>query len=76
MDVLKFETRVSEDGTIKLPASSELENLEVEVIITAKTRKEKGSARKIAESWVGIISGSNGNVEEARMDYLNKKYLK
>lgn len=76
MDVLKFETIVSKDGTIKLPAFSELENLEVEVIVAPKSHKEKRSARKEAESWVGIISGSSGNVEEARMDYLKKKHLK
>lgn len=76
MDVLKFETIVSKDGTIKLPSSSEFENVEVEVIITAKSQKEKGSARKRAESWVGIIEGSTGDVEEARIDYLKKKHLK
>lgn len=75
-EVAKFETAVSKNGTIQLPSSSELEDQEVEVIVTAKTRTDKGSAWKFAESWAGIISSSNGDVEEARIEYLKKKYLK
>jgi len=73
MRAFKFNTKISEDGTIHLPFVPSLFNKEVELIVVPKNeKKEKKAAMKFVEKWAGFLSSPN--TDASRLDYLHEKY--
>ena len=79
MNAYKFNTRVSDAGTITLPLDSHLYNTDVEVfIVPAKhnpTEKSHFSASDFISKWRGCIKGME-NVSDAELDRIKHEYLK
>ncbi len=58
MQAYRFETRISNNGTIQLPLNSNLINKDVEIIIFSKPLKEnrKKSSAEFVKKWAGFLS--------------------
>ncbi len=75
MGVLKFATKISDKGTIQIPANSTFFNKEVEIIIMPKTKPKKGKSAKateFVEKWAGFLKSTN--TEDSKYNYLSEKY--
>jgi len=80
MNAYKFNTRVSEVGTITLPDDSHLYNTDVEVFVVPANRNEsKGkkhfSASDFISKWQGCIKGME-NVSDEELGSIKYEYLK
>ena len=80
MNAYKFNTRVSDAGTITLPYDSHLYNKDVEVFIVPVNRKksvEKShfSATDFISKWRGSVKGME-NVSDEELDRIKYEYLK
>lgn len=75
MKAYKFDTKISEDGTIRLPLSPTLYDKEVEIIIVPKTTKEKKNPHKASDfvnKWAGFLT--NPDTDNSKYNYLTEKY--
>lgn len=74
MRAFKFNTRVSEDGTIHLPFTPSLFNKEVELIVVPKHEKKslKKAGREFVEKWAGFLNSND--TDSSKFDYLSEKY--
>ena len=79
MNAYKFNTRVSDAGTITLPFDSRLYNTDVEVFIVPSSRniKEKSrfSASDFVSKWRGCVKGME-NISDEELDGIKHDYLK
>ena len=79
MNAYKFNTRVSDAGTITLPFDSHLYNTEVEVLIVQvdSNSKEKSnfSANDFISKWRGCVKGME-NVSDEELDRIKHERLK
>ena len=83
MNAYKFNTRVSDVGTITLPSDSHLYNTEVEVFVLPANRNEsieqnRFPASDFVRKWQGCIKGmeniSDEELDRIKHDYLKQKY--
>jgi bifunctional DNA-binding transcriptional regulator/antitoxin component of YhaV-PrlF toxin-antitoxin module len=79
MQAYKFETKISEGGTISLPyAIPNLYGMEVELFIVPKEVKpkiiKKASAKNFVSRWAGFLNDMNVDTENAKYEYLSEKY--
>ena len=67
-------TKVSKEGTIKIPHTPSLVDRDVEIIILPKKRETlaKGKAAALVEKWAGSVSDKDAH--KAKYDYLNEKH--
>jgi hypothetical protein len=74
MRAFKFNTRISEDGTIHLPFTPSLFNREVELIVVPKFEKKsiKKAGRAFVEKWAGFLKSND--TDSSKFDYLSEKY--
>ncbi|MBI9037394.1 MAG: hypothetical protein JEY97_04605 [Bacteroidales bacterium] len=75
MEALKFNTKILENGMIKLPEITDLANREIEIIIVLKGEKMNNkqiSASEFLKKWSGFLSDTD--TDDSRIKYLNKKY--
>jgi len=75
MEALKFNTKILENGMIKLPEITDLANREIEIIIVLKGEKMNNkqiSASEFLKKWSGFLSDTD--TDDSRIQYLNKKY--
>jgi len=80
MNAYKFNTRVSDAGTITLPYDSHLYNTDVEVFVVPVNRNEsieksRFSASDFISKWRGCIKGME-NVSDEELDRIKHEYLK
>lgn len=80
MNAYKFNTRVSDAGTITLPYDSHLYNTDVEVFIVPathneSTEKSRFSASDFISKWRGCIK-SMENISDEELDRIRHEYLK
>jgi hypothetical protein len=79
MNAYKFNTIVSDAGTITLPFDSHLRNTEVEVFVVPKSRniteKSRFSANDFISKWRGCVKGME-NVSDEELDCVKHEYLK
>ena len=79
MNAYKFNTRVSDSGTITLPFDSHLYNTDVEVFIVPAnrnlTKKNHFSASDFINKWQGCVRGME-DVSDERLDRIKHEYLK
>jgi len=79
MNAYKFNTRVSDAGTITLPIDSHLYNTEVEVFIVPvnhnSTEKSRFSASGFISKWRGCVKGME-NVSDEELNCIKHEYLK
>ena len=79
MQAYKFDTKISESGTILLPyLIPNLYGREVELFIVPKEEKlkktKKASAKNFVSRWAGFLKDTNIDTEEAKYEYLSEKY--
>jgi len=83
MNAYKFNTRVSDAGTITLPNDSNLYNTDVEVFIVPVNHNESIEKRRFLASdfiskWKGCIKGmesiSDEELDRIKYSYLKQKY--
>lgn len=58
MQTFRFSTKVSKEGTIRLPSNSKLDNKEVEVTIVTKDKVVKDrdiTPELFIEEWAGFL---------------------
>jgi len=74
MQIYKFQTKVSGDGSIQIPNYQEFKNLDVDVVITKRIPTEQGkiSADEFIRNVAGVLSDKDINT--AKLDYLLEKY--
>ena len=74
MRIFKFNTKISSDGTIKIPYTPSLFEKEVELIIVPKTRKrlKSNSGKRFVKKWAGFLS--NEDIDNSKYAYLSEKY--
>jgi len=79
MNAYKFNTRVSDAGTITLPFDSSLYNTDVEVFIMPSNRntteKSRFSASDFISKWRGCVKGME-NVTDEEIVNIKHEYLK
>jgi hypothetical protein len=79
MNAYKFNTRVSDAGTITLPFDARLSNTDVEVFIVPinrnSTEKSSFSASDFISKWRGCVKGME-NVSDKDLDRIKQEYLK
>jgi len=80
MNAYKFNTRLSDAGTITLPYNSHLYNTDVEVFVVPANRNEsieesRFSASDFIRKWQGCIKGME-NVSDEELDRIKHEYLK
>ncbi|MEN8122548.1 MAG: hypothetical protein ABFS35_19555 [Bacteroidota bacterium] len=67
MEAYKFETKVLENGIIKIPEISKYKNQEIEIIVMfkpiAKKAKQKKSIEEFFDKWGGYFSAIETNDE-------------
>jgi len=75
MKAYKFNTKVSQNGIIKIPNKQTLAGKNVEVIIVPKasSKKDNFSAEDFIEKWAGFLSLEKDE-EDYKYQYLSKKY--
>ncbi|MDR0833106.1 MAG: hypothetical protein LBN93_02820 [Candidatus Symbiothrix sp.] len=80
MQAYKFDTTISEKGTISLPSEPQLFNMEVEVIIVPKGKnnnkeKKDHSASDFLKKWSGVFKNmTDEEIDNAKYEYLMKKH--
>ncbi len=75
MKAYKFDTKISENGAIRLPLNPDLYNKEVEIIIVPKTKPEKTKIHKASDfvnKWAGFLT--NSETDNSKFNYLSEKY--
>lgn len=74
MKAYKFKTKISGDGTIKVPDKSDLHEREVQVIIISEKDAEdtKLKASEFVNKWAGFLS--ERETDQSKLDYLSEKY--
>lgn len=74
MRAFKFNTRISEDGTIHLPFTPSLFNKDVELIVVPKNEKKniKKAGKEFVEKWAGFLNSND--TDSSKFDYLSEKY--
>ena len=74
MKAYKFNTKVSREGTIKIPDKQSLAGKKVEVIIVSKTNSKKDdfSAKDFIDKWAGFLSSDKQY--DHKYKYLSEKY--
>jgi len=79
MNAYKFNTRVSNAGTITLPFDSHLYNTDVEVFIVPANRNSTGkssfSASDFISKWRGCVKDME-NVSDEELDRIKHELLK
>ena len=82
MNVYKFNTRISGNGTITLPYGSDLFNTDVEVSIVPKHHIEvteinnkRFLANDFINKWKGCVRGME-NISDEELKYAKHEYLK
>jgi len=75
MEAYKFETKIMENGIIKIPELSVLKDHKIEIIVMLKPEKKKQSGTTI-EDFLAYWSGFFKNVEtdDARYQSLMEKH--
>lgn len=74
MKAYKFKTKVSGNGTIRVPEDFDFRDQEVEVILIS-AKEETSSELKASEfvnKWAGFLS--DNETDQSKMDYLTEKY--
>jgi len=72
---LRFESRISKKGIIRLPSEHELAGKEVEIIILPKQEDKfnKNAAADFVNKWAGILSGVNEDAKyQLQIENTNK----
>ena len=76
MEAYKFETKVLENGIIKVPQFEKYTNREIEVFVVFKPQKikkeQKISVDEFLENWTGFAKGIDPDTE--KFNYLMEKY--
>jgi hypothetical protein len=78
METYKFETTVSESGTIQLPEVSKFANRKIAVSIVIKQQvgqeetKNEQTPEQFTGKWRGLLKGINP--DEAKYRYLSEKF--
>lgn len=74
MKAYKFHTKISDNGTIRIPYYPQLYDKEVEIIIVPKfkTENKANSATEFVNKWAGFLK--NSDIENSKYDYLSEKY--
>ena len=80
MNAYKFNTRVSDVGTITLPYGAHLYNTDVEVFVVPASRKESlrknnFSANDFIRKWQGCVKGME-NISDQELDNIKYEHLK
>lgn len=74
MRAYRFITKISDDGTIRIPNNPTLFDKEVEIIILPKPmqKKKKMKASDFIEKWAGFLVDSD--TDKSKFNYLSDKY--
>ncbi len=78
MEAYKFETTVSENGTIQLPEISKFANRKIEVSIVIKQQNGQENApnaqtpEQFTDKWRGFLKGINP--DDSKFRYLSDKF--
>jgi len=74
MRAFKFNTRISNDGTIQIPFTPSLFNTDVEIIILPKSEKKtiKNAGKEFVKKWAGFLHSND--IDSSKFDYLSEKY--
>jgi hypothetical protein len=78
MEAYKFETTVSENGTIQLPEASKFANRKIEVSIVIKQQigqentTNEQTPEQFTDKWRGFLKGINP--DDAKFCYLSEKF--
>ncbi len=76
MKTYRFNTKISDDGTITLPFEPALYGQNVEVIIFPKEKKQRKnvySAKDFLKKWAGVIK-TDRDLDADKYDYLKNKH--
>jgi len=74
MKAYRFQTKITKSGTIQIPFTPGIQEMEVEVIILPKEKKitKKLSAKDFIEKWSGFLNSENP--DNLKYNYLSEKY--
>ena len=77
MNAYKFNIRIRDDGSIKLPYLLDLVNREAEIFIVPKDQKtvverNQRKGQDFVKMWSGFISESTKS--QSRIDFIKEKY--
>ena len=74
MRTYKFTTKISDNGTIKIPYNPDLFDKEVEIVIVTKSsnKSKHPKATEFVNKWAGFLT--NTNTDKSKYDYLSDKY--
>ncbi|MFY0651661.1 MAG: hypothetical protein JXQ96_06490 [Cyclobacteriaceae bacterium] len=74
MKTFKFETRISEDGSLKVPVDLGLNDTLVDVIVVRKEKKKshKDLTEGFIDKWAGFLEATS--IDSSKFDYLSDKY--
>jgi len=74
MRAYKFDTRISKDGTIQIPFTPSLFNMEVEITIVPKVAKKnnKNAGKDFVQKWAGFLNIDD--TDSPKLDNLSEKY--
>ena len=75
MEVFKFETKILENGIIKIPQISQYKNQDIEIFIVFKSLQENKKQQSIddfLDKWTGFAKDIDADKE--KFNYLTKKH--
>ena len=77
MTTFKFKTKISGEGTIKVPDQTDLHNQEVEVTLRIKEPADnnQNNVNRFLDKWTGFLKYSKNDTHgDAKYEYLMDKY--
>jgi hypothetical protein len=79
MQAYKFDTKITEAGTIFLPYTvPDLYGMDVELFIVPKKenpkKTRKTGAKEFVSRWAGFLKNADIDPDKARYEYLSEKY--
>ena len=75
LQAFKFDTRILENGIIKIPDLENFVNKDIEVVVLLKPTqpaRKKITAEEFITKWAGFINSDNP--EDLKYEYLAEKY--
>jgi len=74
MEILNFETYISDEGMIKIPENYSLEGMYADIEIKVKDKKiiNETDINNFLDEWTGIISQQK--IDDDKYNYIMEKY--
>lgn len=74
MKAIRFKTRISKKGIIRIPENIHVPENEVEIVIIPKSEENEqtGNIKAFLDKWSGFLN--DNNTDASKYDYLINKY--